>query len=394
MDHIFFDRRSFLRGTAIGAVNFCGIQCHATETAAKPRSLMQPRYDTVVCPWSAEHPRHDHQLIFKLDPQRLLLVWSEYYTVQPNPDAERGNSGATDEVACQITSMVSNDHGRTWGQRQVIQPNRWQHNVKHPNLIRLSDAEVLLSYVGWDSDTQRNVYMRRSVDNAQTWGDEFQISEPGWYCNNADRALRLKSGRVLIPAHGPRGGQYVGGVRYTGGDLHSFVFYSDDGFRTWKRSENSMTAAGRGCHEPTIVELHDGRLMCLLRNSNQRQYVSYSEDGGVRWSKPQPTQLASPESPALVKRIPTTGDLLVLWNNVASKSNWPRTPLTAAISTDEGKTWRNFQDIDNRQHYDAAYPSVTFVGDEALVAYYTRPTDWARDTEITLRIFGIDQFYA
>lgn len=28
---------------------------------------------------------------------------------------------------------------------------------------------------------------------------------------------------------------------------------SDDGFRTWKRSENSMTAEGRGCHEPTIV---------------------------------------------------------------------------------------------------------------------------------------------
>ncbi len=31
--------------------------------------------------------------------------------------------------------------------------------------------------------------MRRSVDNGAMWGEQVQISEPGWYCNNADRAL-------------------------------------------------------------------------------------------------------------------------------------------------------------------------------------------------------------
>lgn len=236
--------------------------------------------------------------------------------------------------------------------------------------------------------------MRRSTDNGQTWGEQFQISEPGWYCNNADRALRLSTGRVLLPAHGPYAEKYVGGGPYRGGDLHAFVFYSDDGFRTWKRSANSMTAEGRGCHEPTIVELTDGRLLCLLRNTNRRQYQSISEDGGVHWSKPTPTVLTSPEAPALVKRIPTTGDLLVLWNNVASKSNWPRTPLSAAVSTDEGKSWKHVKDVDDRSDRDAAYPSVTFVGDEALVAYYSRSTAWKRDSEITLRIFKIEQFYA
>lgn len=155
-----------------------------------------------------------------------------------------------------------------------------------------------------------------------------------------------------------------------------------------------MTTTGRGCHEPTIVELKDGRLLCLLRNSNQRQYQSLSSDGGVHWSKPEPTALTSPESPAILKRIPQTGDLLVLWNNVASKSNWPRTPLSSAISTDEGNTWTRAKDIDARSNHDAAYPSVSFVGDEALVAYYSRPTRWKRDTEITLRIYNVEQFYA
>ena len=391
-------RRDFLKASALlaaaGSLPILRLDAAEGESIGGDRPLIKPVHDMVVCPWTARHPRHDHQLIFPLDDERLLLVWSEYYTAGANPAAKKGSSGATDSVSCQIASMVSTDGGRTWGDRKVMQPNVWKHNVKHPNLVRLSDNEILFSCVGWDSSTQRNVFMRRSLDNGRTWGRQVQISEPGWYCNNADRALRLSTGRVLLPAHGPYAEKYIGGAPYRGGNLHAFVFYSDDGFHTWKRSADSMTAKGRGCHEPTIVELKDGRLFCLLRNTNQRQYFSISEDGGDHWTKPAPTVLTSPESPAIVKRIPTTGHLLVIWNNVASKSNWPRIPLTAAISRDEGQTWTNFRDIDNRADHDAAYPSVTFAGHEALVAYYSRSTKWKRDSEITLRIYDIDQLYA
>lgn len=392
MQNPLLSRRAFLAGStafAFGAEAYCRA---AGESLGGDRPLLKPVHDAVVCPWTPQHPRHDHQLIFPLDEQRLMLVWCEYYVQGKARATEKGQGGIGDEVSCRISSMISTDRGRTWGERQVLQPNEWRHNVKHPNLIRLSDNEVLFSYVGWDSAAQRNVYMRRSLDNCRTWGEQVQISEPGWYCNNADRALRLSTGRVLLPAHGPYAENYIGGTTYKGGSLHSFVFYSDDGFKTWKRSTESMTAPGRGCHEPTIVELKDGRLYCLLRNTNQRQYFSLSADGGDHWSEPAPTVLTSPESPALVKRIPTTGDLLLLWNNVASKSNWPRIPLTAAISRDEGATWTNFRDIDNRPNRDAAYPSVTFVDDEALIAYYSRSTKWKRDSEVALRIYQIEQF--
>ncbi|MCA9102732.1 MAG: exo-alpha-sialidase [Planctomycetales bacterium] len=386
-------RRGFLASTASLAI--CAPRlCHADgESIGGKRPLLVPVHEQVICPWSSEHPRHDHQLIFPLDDVRLLLVWSEYYSTSDTPLTKKGNADAGDAVSCQISSMISTDRGRHWRDHKVMQQNVWRHNVKHPNLVRLSDGEVLFFYVGWDSDAQRNVYMRRSLDNCASWSDQQQVSEPGWYCNNADRAVRLSSGRALLPAHGPYDEKYIGGRPYRGGDLHAFVFISDDGFRTWRRSAESMTAPGRGCHEPTIVELDDGRLYCLLRNTNQRQYVSYSADGGDHWTKPAPTELPSPESPALVKRIPATGDLLLLWNNVASSSNWPRTPLTAAISRDEGDTWTRFRDVDNRPDWDAAYPSVTFVGDEALVAYYSRDTRWKRDSEVTLKIYKIDQFY-
>ena len=385
-------RRNFLSSAGTLVAGSCAVsrRCLAGEGEATP--LLKPIHEAVVCPWSAANPRHDHQLIFPLDDERLLLVWSEYYSTSDSPVSEKGRAGIHDAVSCRISSLISTDRGRTWQDKRILQENVWKQNVKHPNLIRLSDEEILLTYVGWDSDSQRNVFLRRSLDNGQTWSKQTQISEPGWYCNNADRAIRLSSGRVLLPAHGPYADSYVGGAPYRGGDLHAFVFYSDDGFRTWKRSCDSMTAKGRGCHEPTIVELTDRRLYCLMRNTNQRQYFSISEDGGDHWTKPAPTTLASPESPALVKRLPLTGDLLVLWNNVASPSNWPRTPLTSALSKDEGRTWIHYQDVDARPDFDAAYPSATFVGDEVLIAYYTRSTKWKRDSEVTLKIFKQEQF--
>lgn len=72
-------------------------------------------------------------------------------------------------------------------------------------------------------------------------------------------------------------------------------------------------------------------------------------------------------APALLKRISSTGDILVHWNNVASKSNWPRTPLTAAISKDECQTWTHYHDIDNRPNFDAAYLSCTLSNSHANI---------------------------
>ncbi|MCA9078344.1 MAG: exo-alpha-sialidase [Planctomycetaceae bacterium] len=396
-----FSRRQWLQTTASASLAAMSSQqsrfANAADSLGADRPLLKSVHEDIVCKWSPGHPRHDHQLIFPLDEERLLLVWCEYYANRPSllerTPTSKANQ-ASDEMPCRISAKVSADRGRTWGDSMTLQENHWQHNVKHPNLVRLSDAEILFGYVGWDSNSQRNVFLKRSTDNGETWSEQVQVSEPGWYCNNADRAMRLSTGRVLIPAHGPFEKEYVGGTTYRGGDLHSFVFYSDDGFRTWKRSSDSMTAPGRGCHEPTIVELNDGRLMCFLRNTNECLYRSYSDDGGEHWSTPQPTELPAPESPSCVKRIPGTGDLLLVWNNVASKSNWPRTPLTAALSHDEGETWKHYQDIDNRSNFDAAYPSVTFVGDEVLIAYYTRSTKWARDSEVTLKTFPLDAFYS
>ena len=84
-------------------------------------------------------------------------------------------------------------------------------------------------------------------------------------------------------------------------------------------------------------------------------------------------ELVSPESPATIKRIPLTGDLLIIWNNnpeAEADYRARRAPLTSAISDDEGKSWRNFRDIEPDSGYAYAYTSVAFVGERVVMTYY------------------------
>jgi sialidase-1 len=349
----------------------------------------------VVCPWSAENPRHDHQLVFQLSNNRLMLVWSQYYADRPSfsDRTPLEGKGFLDDFPCRLAGKISRDRGRSWGETFILQENLWGRNVKHPNLMRLDSGEILFSFTGWQEPRgQRNVFMKRSADECETWTEMVQLTEPGWYCNNNDHAIRLSSGRLLIPAHGKEGDRFDWD-REDWDKMRSFVIYSDDGFRTWRVSADRMSASGKASHEPSIVELRDGRLLCFLRTECRCIYRSYSEDGGDHWIEPEPTDIPAPSSPSLLKRIPATGDLILIWNNVASEASRPRTPLSAAISRDEGESWECVKDIDNRSDFDAAYAAVFFQGDEAIVTYYTRDTSWSRDTEITLKIYEIGQFY-
>jgi hypothetical protein len=126
------------------------------------------------------------------------------------------------------------------------------------------------------------------------------------------------------------------------------------------------------------VELKGGRLMLFSRTALGSQYVSYSNDGGESWSEPGPGPLISPVSPASIERIPKTGHLLAVWNDhsqIAPELKGRRTPLTLAISRDEGKTWerkRNLLD-DPKGWY--CYTAVEFVKDRILLGFASGGTD-------------------
>jgi hypothetical protein len=143
-------------------------------------------------------------------------------------------------------------------------------------------------------------------------------------------------------------------------------FYSDDDGKTWTGPSNMVTTApypGRWNNPSAsghVVELADGRLWMLTRSSQDYLWQAWSTDRGKSWVNPGPSRFVGVFSNVRLERIPD-GRLMIVWlNNVpysgitteGSFHNTARDVLHAAISEDEGQTWRGFREIflDRNRH--------------------------------------------
>ncbi len=91
----------------------------------------------------------------------------------------------------------------------------------------------------------------------------------------------------------------------------------------------------------------------------------------------------------------STGDLLVIWNNVFNPIGGhfgARTPLTAAISDDDGKSWSRIRNIEEEPEFAYSYTSIHFRGDEVLLTYYRIAGDES-ERGLKLTILPVSWFY-
>jgi len=302
-------------------------------------------------------PRLGEGDIVELENGRLLLAYSEFY------------GGTADHSAARIAGRISEDGGFSWGKPFELQPNTGEQNVMSASFLRLKTGEIAFMYLVKNSNTDLHAYLKKSKDEARTWSDPVRVTdEPGYHVVNNDRLVQLGNGRMIVPAC-----TYpdIGERRNW-----STVFFSDDAGASWERSKSRLSVAGSGSgmQEPGVVEMLDGDLLMFMRCDLGFIYQSRSADEGLTWSKPEPTSLWAPVSPSTLKRLPGTGELLVIWNN---RDGYPeyepfsrRTPLTSAISGDGGKTWKSTRNIEEDRTHTYCYTSVTFVGDRALLTYY------------------------
>ncbi|HPT99347.1 MAG TPA: sialidase family protein, partial [Armatimonadota bacterium] len=203
-----------------------------------------------------------------------------------------------------------------------------------------------------------------------------------------------RSGRLVVPAslHMREGvSGFAPGV--------AMCYLSDDGGETWRRSETILHApegSQSGLQEPGIVELRDGRVMMLCRTDQGCQMRSWSSDGGESWTPPERTELLSPVSPATVKRIPKTGDLLLVWNDhrdIDPALQGKRTPLRAAISRDEGVSWENAKTLEEDPEGWFCYTAMEFVGDQVLLAYCATTTGLPHLSRTQITRFPVEWLY-
>ena len=227
-------------------------------------------------------------------------------------------------------------------------------------------------WIGFDSKKPKRVVLRSKIGPGDPNPERIDLPWP-WSNFFVRHLIHLKTRNRWIAA--------ISDCRCEGKECyHAAVAISDDDGRTWKwvqvqpvKDVARMHPGDKRPHwyndgcEPTVVELKDGTIWMCVRTSGEHHAFYTSKDGGETWSdgKPHPAFWAANTMPYLFRL--SDGRLLFFWNNTAmlptrdlseypeldkvtSEGVWEtvftnRDALHAAISDDDGKTWRGFREI-------------------------------------------------
>lgn len=313
-------------------------------------------------PATAANPRYSEGDITVLNDGRYLYATTEFI------------GDTSDFAKAHLVGKISADGGQTWGEQKVLQENVGGFNVMSLTFQALNDSELGMFYLIANSMTDLNVFLRRSTDGGLTFGEPMQVTNiPGYHVMNNDRVIRLKSGRLLAPVASTADAEKVD--HYV-----CRTFISDDAGATWRAGAGTVDYAKRGAMEPEVLEMSDGRVLMIIRTQLGHIAAAWSEDGGDTWSAASDWGVRAPEAPSTVRRIPSTGDLMLVWNDTYVEGEGhggKRSPLTVAISKDEGKTWEHKKNIETGAGAPGApfmsgfsYISATFDSGRVLLTYY------------------------
>jgi photosystem II stability/assembly factor-like uncharacterized protein len=340
----------------------------------------KPVETALVLAPSTDNPRSSEGDFIALKDGRVLFVYTHF------------TGGAGDHSAAHLAARVSDDGGRTWsGKDRVVVPNDGGFNVMSVSLLRLKDGRIALFYLRKNSTQDCRPLVRFSDDEAETWSEPTEVipaEATGYYVMNNDRVVQLASGRLVAPVAQHFG---MGQPKWTAAAI-ILCYHSDDGGRTWSRGQAAPIAKGSEqvvLQEPGVVELKDGRVMIFCRTNAGSQFVAHSKDGGQTWSPLEPSAIASPLSPASIERIPATGELLLVWNDherIGPELRGKRTPLSVAVSSDEGRTWERKKVLYDNPDGWYCYTAVEFIGDHVLLGHCAgdrRKNNGLAETHIT-----------
>jgi len=342
-------------------------------------------------PWNARIGEGD---LIVLNDGSWLLVSADWYT-----------EAGWDRSASRIIAMRSEDGGETWSKPWTVvqsqEPPGWTLNkamsqsgyginVRHVSLVRANNGDLLMAHVDkmadepWAETPGREpgtkaegLVLRRSRDEGRTWGPAMRMTPKTGNYHLANNACfrKLASGRLVlscreyvreeIPGVGRRR------IRWP------YCLYSDDNGNTWRAGRHVPDAGltgqayfGQNVNEPSVAALSDGRLLTTMRSIAGGQFFAYSHDEGETWTKPYLSPLRGSCSPATIRRIPGSNDVLALW----SYGFHGRRPVVSAVSSDGGTTWKHLKLVEQSLGHSYCYASMTFAGDRVVLTYYEYPS--------------------
>lgn len=266
----------------------------------------------------------------------------------------------------------SSDHGKTWGaaeERSTLEKRPDGTLRRHyrggwvdpgtGRYIEFRTQGILPTDNPLEGMSNWNIYYRVSEDGGRSWteleqviheGPEYDARHPlpgvytGKTCvmlgDSTCQPVARKDGAILLPAQittlGPDGKVYnpTGGYTYT--DAVVLTGKWKDKRLVWTMSgtiKGDPARSTRGMVEPTLAWLADGRLLNILRGSNDKnpklpayKWVSWSKDGGSSFTNPVPWTYTNGEpfhSPSACSQLLTHSSGRVYWLGNLTPGNPP-----------------------------------------------------------------------
>ena len=270
----------------------------------------------------------------------------------PNGDLLAAWYGGSREGAKDVAIFTSR---RFYGSEGWIEPeiivNTPGCSEGNPVLFVDANDQIWLFHVTMygDSWTQCKVRYRKSNTLGYSWDEPGILREElGWMTRN--KPVYLSNGELLLPVYDER-------------NWHSMVMSFHDDAETWETFGD--LSSPKGVIQPTVVQRSDGSLLMLMRSRDGEIWRSTSEDLGRTWTAASPTDLPNPNSAVDMARM-HSGNIALVYNDTPRG----RTPLTVALSTDEGETWAYKQHLEIEAG-EYSYPAIIQAHDGGSHITYT-----------------------
>ncbi len=278
-------------------------------------------------------------------------------------------------------------------------------NVSTPSLLRLQDGRIACVFAVKWSTTHCVPHWTASSDEGASWSAPEPMSDrEEYFVINNDRLVQMQDGTLIMPYALHRGiVRFANDKELLKDWLNAWcgLFVSEDAGKSWRMPANArrfesgwfsepsplrmdgMPEIERRAlrerydvfQEPGVIELSEGKLLLWVRSLS---HIFFSVSAGKDAPWPDYSAISGmnvPCSPQTIKRIPESGELVMLYNDrgetpFGSPEFQVRTPLSVAVSADEGKSWSKRPCIESDQSRSYCYPSLLFYQGRFLASYY------------------------
>lgn len=260
-------------------------------------------------------------ILFLNNENKLFLIWV----------VVRANRWETSVLKVRTTKDYENDLAPNW---------QWQ--------------DIILMKPGKEFEVTVDKQFKENTNDELAWAEyalpyeELLIEaakdpvkrETGWMTRT--HPIILKNGKILLPL-------------YSDGFNFGLIAISEDDGNTWNCG---LPIVGRGLNQPSLIVKNDGTIDAYMRDDGDspgKIFISHSNDEGYSWTFAKKSDIPNPGASIEIIKL-HSGNWLLIYNDIDDG----RYSLCAALSDDEGKSWKWKRNLEKteKEKGSFSYPSV------------------------------------